>query len=70
MLQRKSSFLENPKTTIVSTTTSTVKLPTTILSTSVKTKARAGKKAKNKAYISLLSQLVEEVLLALKNHSR
>lgn len=41
----KPSLFEYPKPTTVPTTTSTVKLPTAVLSTSAKAKARASKKA-------------------------
>ncbi|GMH20299.1 hypothetical protein Nepgr_022140 [Nepenthes gracilis] len=44
----KPSLFEYPKPTTVPTTTSTVKLPTAVLSTSVKTKARAKKEAEQK----------------------
>lgn len=45
----KPSLFEYPKPTIVPTTTSSVKLPTAILSTSARAKARAKKEAENKA---------------------
>ncbi|GAB4851901.1 26S proteasome non-ATPase regulatory subunit 1 A [Ancistrocladus abbreviatus] len=44
----KPSLFEYPKPTTVPTTTSTVKLPTAVLSTSVKAKARAKKEAEQK----------------------
>lgn len=43
------SLFEYPKPTMVPTTTSAVKLPTAVLSTSVKAKARAKKEAEQKA---------------------
>ncbi|KAI4311385.1 hypothetical protein MLD38_036288 [Melastoma candidum] len=45
----KPSLFEYPKPTTVPTTTSSVKLPTAILSTSIRAKARAKKEAENKA---------------------
>ncbi|PON63744.1 26S proteasome regulatory complex, non-ATPase subcomplex, Rpn2/Psmd1 subunit [Parasponia andersonii] len=45
----KPSLFEYPKPTTVPTTTSAVKLPTAVLSTSVKAKARAKKEAEQKA---------------------
>lgn len=45
----KPSLFEYPKPTTVPTTTSTVKLPTAVLSTSAKAKARAKKEAEQKA---------------------
>ncbi|XP_073053545.1 26S proteasome non-ATPase regulatory subunit 1 homolog A-like isoform X2 [Primulina eburnea] len=46
----KPSFFEYPKPTTVSTTTTSVKLPTAVLSTSARAKARASKKEAEKAY--------------------
>ncbi|KAL8518858.1 hypothetical protein ACS0TY_009993 [Phlomoides rotata] len=47
--QAKPSLFEYPKPTTVPTTTSSVKLPTAVLSTSVRAKARASKKEAEKA---------------------
>ncbi|XP_075516337.1 26S proteasome non-ATPase regulatory subunit 1 homolog A-like isoform X1 [Primulina tabacum] len=46
----KPSFFEYPKPTTISTTTTSVKLPTAVLSTSARAKARASKKEAEKAY--------------------
>ncbi|KAL8469043.1 hypothetical protein ACS0TY_032033 [Phlomoides rotata] len=47
--QAKPSLFEYPKPTTVPTTTSSVKLPTSVLSTPVRAKARASKKEAEKA---------------------
>ncbi|KAE8712246.1 26S proteasome non-ATPase regulatory subunit 1-like protein B [Hibiscus syriacus] len=52
----KPSLFEYPKPTTVATTTSAVKLPTAVLSTSAKAKARAKKEAEQKANVEKSSR--------------